>query len=128
MTNAPRIQKVFLVLTAVGLTPIALSYGLIPNKSLPWLFDIDAGGVNTRHIFRATMGLYLALAAFWVSGALYPSLRSAALWSLVVFMSGLALGRVASLILDGWPNPLLLAFLILEVVFAYVGWRLLVRP
>lgn len=127
MTNTPRVQSLFLVLTAVGLVPIALSYGVVPTKSLPWLFDIDGGGVNTRHIFRAIMGLYLALAAFWVSGALKPSLRSPALWSLVIFMIGLALGRVLSLILDGWPSPLLVAFLVLEVIFGYVGWRLLNR-
>jgi len=127
MQNVSRLQSIFLIVTAVGLTPVALSYGVVPDKSLPWLFGIDATGVNTRHIFRALMCLYLALVAFWILGALKPSMKVPALWSLVVFMLGLAIGRVASLIVDGWPHPLLVFYLIMEIVFVYVGWRLLAR-
>jgi Domain of unknown function (DUF4345) len=123
----PRGQAIFLVITAVGLTPIALSYGVAPGRSLPWLFGIDAGGVSTRHIFRAVMGLYLALICFWLAGALRPGLRIPALWSLFVFMIGLASGRIISLMLDGWPDPLLLVYLMLEVSFGLLGWWML-RP
>ncbi|QIE43267.1 DUF4345 domain-containing protein (plasmid) [Rhodobacteraceae bacterium SC52] len=115
----------FLLVAAVGLTPIALSYGLFPGASLSWLFGIDAGDVNTRHIFRAIMGLYLAMVVFWVIGAVRTDLRVAALWSLVVFMIGLALGRMLSLTVDGWPHPLLVVYMILEFGFAFVGWKLL---
>ena len=127
MQNVSRLQSIFLVVTAIGLMPVALSYGIIPGKSLPWLFGIDATGVNTRHIFRALMCLYLALVAFWILGAMKPSIKVPALWSLVVFMLGLAIGRVASLIIDGWPHPLLVFYLIMEIVFVYVGWRLLAK-
>ena len=44
------------------------------------------------------MGLYLALVVFWIAGARNESLRLPALWSLTVFMLGLAAGRVVSLI------------------------------
>ncbi len=44
-------QSVFLLVTAAGLTPIALSYGLVPEKSLSVLFDIDADTTNIRHNF-----------------------------------------------------------------------------
>ncbi|MCP4306860.1 MAG: DUF4345 domain-containing protein [bacterium] len=115
------------MIAAVGLTPIALSYGLMPKMSLPWLFGINADAVNTRQIFRAIMGLYLALVAFWLIGALSPSLQVPALWSLVVFMIGLALGRLVSLLLDGWPHPLLFIYMILELAFALIGWLLLHR-
>lgn len=60
----------FLLLAAAGLTPIALSYGLMPNLSLPFLFDIDASATNVSHIFRAVMGLYLALVIYWLMGRL----------------------------------------------------------
>ena len=125
MSKPSNLQSVFLLVAAAGLIPIALSYGLLPGTSLPWLFDIDASGVNLRHIFRAIMGLYLALVCFWIAGALRPALRAPALCSLVVFMLGLALGRLASLISDGWPHPLLVVYMLLEFVFAYVGCRLL---
>ena len=127
MAVTSRLQRIFLLITAVGLTPIALSYGLMPETSLPWLFGIDANAVNTRHIFRAIMGLYLALVVFWLSGALSPSLQVPALWSLVVFMIGLGLGRLVSLLLDGWPHPLLFGYMMLELAFAVIGWLLLRR-
>jgi ABC-type microcin C transport system permease subunit YejE len=107
------------------LTPAALSYGLAPGKSLPWLFGIDATEVNTRHIFRALMGLYLGFVCFWIAGAIKTDFRAPALWSLVVFMIALALGRFASLIIDGWPHPLLVVYLLLEIVAAAIGLYLL---
>ncbi len=119
-------QRLFLGLAAAGLTPIALSYGLRPDLTLPWLFGVDAAGINTRHIFRAVMGLYLALAVFWCFGALRPNLRLPALWSLVIFMLGLALGRALSLAVDGMPHPLLTIYMLLEVGFAAIG-ALLIR-
>lgn len=125
MADLAKLQRVFLLVAALGLTPIALSYGLKPGASLPWLFGIDAAEVNVRHIFRAIMGLYLALVGLWIAGALRPALRLPALWSLVIFMIGLALGRFASLLLDGWPHPLLTVYMVLEFIFAGIGWRLL---
>lgn len=118
-------QSIFLMVTAIGLTPIALSYGLVPEVSLPTLFGIDASDTNTRHIFRAVMGLYLALVVFWLVGARREHLREPALWSLVVFMFGLAAGRFVSLVVDGFPHPLLFVYLVLEVLFGVVGLRLL---
>ena len=80
-----KIQSVFLIVAACGLTPIALSYGFSPAASLGILFNIDATPVNVSHIFRAVMGLYLALAAFWVMGAFRSNMRLHALYSLVIF-------------------------------------------
>ncbi len=40
--------------------------------------------INVTHIFRAVMGLYLALALFWIAGALLKKYQSPALYSLVV--------------------------------------------
>lgn len=114
-------ESIFLLAAAVGLVPIALGYGLAPADSMSMLFDIDASSVNSSHIFRAVMGLYLALVIFWVCGALRASLRLPALWSLTVFMFGLAAGRVLSLLVDGMPHPLLSTYLVLELGFGVVG-------
>ena len=113
--------RVFLLLGAAGLTPIALGYGLAPAVSLGFLFDIDASTTNSAHIFRAVMGLYLALAAFWVAGALRSSIRLPAMYSLTVFMFGLAAGRVLSLVVDGMPHWLLVFYLMLEILFGVAG-------
>lgn len=124
-----RMGRGLLLAMAVGLTPVALSYGAVPGASLPWLFGIDASGVPTRHIFRAIMGLYLALICFWIVGALRPALRGPALWSLLVFTLGLALGRLLSLVLDGWPGPLLCAYMLAEgALAAAAGWLIARAP
>jgi hypothetical protein len=119
------IRQIFLLVTAIGLTPIALSYGLVPQKSLSYLFDISVSNINGSHIFRAIMGLYLALLSFWIVGAFKVQLRQAALYSLVVFMLGLALGRVLSLVVDGMPSLLLIGYLGLELIFGILGLILL---
>lgn len=123
--NKERLKSVFLVVTAMGLTPIALIYGIAPEKTLSWLFGIDVSGVDTRHIFKAFMGLYLALAGFWIAGAVNQKLRGPALWSLFIFMVGLAAGRGLSMVTDGQPSGLLIFYLLLEISFGAVGWWLL---
>ncbi|MCW8347016.1 MULTISPECIES: DUF4345 domain-containing protein [Vibrio] len=116
----------FLLMAVLGLIPIALMYGLVPSITLPFLFDIDASPTNVSHIFRAVMGLYLALAVYWLMGAFgTPKMARSALQSLIVFMWGLGLGRVISMVVDGIPNGLLVVYLLLEIGFGVVGIVLL---
>lgn len=119
-----KLQKALLLIVAIGLIPIALSYGLIPEKSLSFLFNIPVTEINLINILRAVMGLYLALIIFWFIGAYKIQLRQAAIYSLIVFMFGLAAGRIVSLILDGVPNWLLLVYLALELSFGIAGLAL----
>jgi Domain of unknown function (DUF4345) len=121
-------RQVLLLVAAIGLIPIALSYGLAPSRSLESLFDVSIDNVNGTHMFRAVMGLYLAIATFWIIGVIRTDVRQAALYSLVVFMLGLAAGRTLSLVVDGWPNWLLVAYLVVEVVFGVLGVKLLKDP
>ena len=115
------LRQGFLVLSAIGLVPVALGYGVAPQLSLEYLFAVSVPNVNGTHMFRAIMGLYLALAAFWVVGAYRADLRQAALYSLVVFMLGLAAGRLLSVVVDGVPHRLLLASLAVELGLGLVG-------
>ena len=119
------IRQIFLLVTGIGLIPIALSYGVLPQKSLSYLFDVSISNINGSHIFRAVMGLYLSLLSFWIVGAFRVELRQAALYSLTVFMFGLAAGRVLSLIVDGVPSLLLIAYLVLEIICGTLGLILL---
>lgn len=119
------IRQIFLLVTAAGLIPVALTYGLVPDRSLNYLFDVSVSTVNGTHIFRAIMGLYLALIVFWVIGAYRAEVRQAALYSLVVFMLGLAAGRTLSLVVDGMPNGLLVVYLVLELILGLLGLQLL---
>lgn len=117
-------ESLFLVVAALGLTPVALAYGLVPEVTAPMLYGIDIDSVSLTHIFRAVMGLYLAMVVFWILGATRDVLRFPALCSVAVFMGGLAVGRLLSLILDGMPEPLLVVYLVLEVGFTLVAVQL----
>ena len=119
------IDRIFLIVAAVGLLPIALSYGANPASVLSYLYGFSVENLNLVHIFRAVMGLYLALIVFWLAGAMVSELRVPALWSLVVFMLGLAAGRIFSLTMDGVPPWLLVVFLLLELAFGVVGLMIL---
>jgi hypothetical protein len=124
-TRIENLQKALLLIVAIGLIPIALSYGLMPIESLDYLYNIQVSDINVIHIMRAVMGLYLALIVFWLMGVFKPHIRKAALYSLIVFMFGLAAGRILSLIIEGIPNWLLLVYLFLEVGFGFLGLVLL---
>ena len=121
------LRQKFLVLTALGLIPIALSYGAVPEASLKFLFGIQVDGTNGAHIFRAIMGLYFGLVVFWLLGAWREKLTRPALYSLTVFMFGLAGGRLLSLLIDGRPHWLLLVYLVLEILFGFVGLVMLLQ-
>tara|TARA_B100001093_G_scaffold460339_1_gene474078 strand:+ start:126 stop:518 length:393 start_codon:yes stop_codon:yes gene_type:complete len=116
-------ESFFLVFVASGVFPISLSYGLFPSQSLVYLYDIEVTNTNLKNIFRAIMGLYISLVTFWIIGARYKSLQLPALWSLTIFMLGLAVGRLLSLVIDGLPYPLFVLYMVLEFLFAAVGYK-----
>ena len=117
----PGTARAFLIFCAFGLLPIALSYGASPARSLDLLFGIGIETTNATHIFRAVMGLYLGMVAIWLLGAFRPSLTAPALVCCAVFMLGLALGRVLSLVTDGVPHWLLVVYLALELVLGVIA-------
>ena len=118
-------QKALLIFVSIGLVPIALSYGLMPQRSLDFLFGISVSSMNLEHILRAVMGLYLAMIVLWIVGVLNSNYRNPALISMIVFMYGLAAGRLISLIIDGIPHWLLMAYLALELLFGTLALLLL---
>lgn len=120
-------RKYFLLAMGLGLVPIALSYGLMPETSLPLLYGISDPDLPTQHVFRAVMGLYLGMICFWLAGAKRAELRIPALWTVFVFVSGIGLGRVVSLVLDGWPGPILVFYLIAEIVLAGISIVLITK-
>ena len=120
-------KRIYLTVATIGLIPIALAYGLIPQKLVPILYGFEPNEPNGVHIFRGVMGLYLATAAYWALGARQEKWRDGALMSAIVFMVGLAAGRALSLIIDGIPEPLLWVYLLLEVAFAVWGIAVLCK-
>lgn len=113
--------RAFLLLCAIGLAPIALSYGAMPSVSLEFLFGITVDSTNLTHILRAVMGLYFGMIVIWVWGAFSISMAGPALVSCAVFMFGLAAGRSLSFVVDGMPHWLLVVYAVLEVVMGTIA-------
>ena len=71
------------------------------------------------------MGLYMAMGTFWLIAAFNEKYTLSALHSLIVFMTGLATARVASMLIDGMPNAVLIGYTVIEAVIAFSGYTVL---
>jgi hypothetical protein len=93
-----------LAIFANQLLILALEFPLVSHARTAGAMSLfpDAGG-------RGVIGA-------WRGGELMRT----ALISEIVFMSGLAAGRLLSLFLDGWPSPILIAYAVAELLLA--GW------
>ncbi len=98
-------------------------YCLYPDLVLPKLFNIKVETIHLTNIFRALMGAYLAVSALWVAGIFKREYWIIATVTNVVFMEGLAFGRLLSLVLDGIPSLFLLAGLFADLFFAFWGMK-----
>jgi len=118
-------ESFFLIFNAVGVSLVSLGYGFNPAESLPRLYEIELTNNNMANIFRAVMGLYIGFATLWILGAVNKDIQLPALWSLIVFMTGIGLGRALSMILDGMPDFIFVGYMIIEFVFASIGYLLI---
>jgi Domain of unknown function (DUF4345) len=119
------LMTAYLLLVAVLLVPIALSYGIAPATLLPKALDISVSGADQTQIFRALMCLYLAASVFWAIAAFKPDWQSIAVIWAVFFCFSLALGRVISLVVDGPASLLLDVYLALEIFGGLLGLAVL---
>jgi hypothetical protein len=108
----------FLILTAIGVALVSLGYGVNPKLGMPLLYGIDIESVNQINMYRAIMGLYLAISLYWIIGALNENVKLSALWSMFVFMTGIGSGRLTSVYLDGTPSTIFMFFLFIEIISA----------
>lgn len=106
---------------------VGIVYGLIPTGFFDTLFELKFNSVDSVSVYRALMGLYMAIGTFWVIGIIRPEFWIAATLSNVLFMVGLALGRTISICIDGLPSNAFLVGLIVEIIFAIWGIRNIVK-
>lgn len=118
-----RWQKIFLVVGAIALIPIAGIYGFVPEHTLLCFYGIHTSvtDIAVIHILRSVMVLYLGMALFWVVGASIQKLRIPALYSLMVFMGSVALGEIFSFCRDGIPKYVFVLFCVSEIALAVIS-------
>ncbi|OOB79431.1 MAG: hypothetical protein BEN18_04030 [Epulopiscium sp. Nuni2H_MBin001] len=119
-----KIQKSQLIMFALTIIIIGISYGINPEVYALELYGLQVVG-NMVYIFRTLCGVYLGLGIFWI----YTAISKQFIWGLVVecfFVGGAILGRLSSILLDGFPNNFFLQFFLFgEVFFLIVALFLL---
>lgn len=113
-------QHFHLILSIAIVVPVAITYGLMPNGIVQDILDFKVKATNLANIFRAIMGLYLGMATFWIIGILNPTYWKAATLVNILFMSGLACGRIISMVVDGEPSIIFTIGVVGELLLA--GW------
>lgn len=120
-----KLMRLFLLGAALLLVPIALNYGLAPSTTLPMFLTIPDLSTDQTHIYRGVMCLYLGVGLFWAVSAFTPSWQRVAVITAIGFAWSIAAGRIISLVVDGWPSPLLLFYLAIEILAGLLGLAVL---
>jgi len=86
--------------------PAAFFYGWNPEYVLPYFFDFEVKTTDLKSVFRAILGLYLSFSLLWILGIMKSNFWKVATLSNGFFMSGIAFGRLLSLVYDGKSSDL----------------------
>jgi len=112
------LKNLHLIISVLIVVPVAFVYGIIPDKALPVFLDFKVETTDLNNVFRAIMGLYLAFSVLWILGVFKSNYWYAATLSNMLFMLGLACGRIVSLLLDGMPSLVFFVGTIDELILA----------
>lgn len=118
------LKKLHLGISAFIVISVSFVYGGNPSSFLPYVFGFEVESIDLKNILRAIMGLYIAFGCYWIYGLVKPKYWRSATISNVLFMGGLAAGRIISTIIDGISDQLMVG-LILEGIFMLWGIFLL---
>ena len=110
-----------LVVSVIVIIPVALAYGVYPKIILFKLFNIKIENNDLANIFRSMMGLYLGMTAIWILGIFKQKFWLTATITNIAFMGSLVLGRILSVILDGFPSRPFITGLLVEMILTIWG-------
>jgi hypothetical protein len=118
------------LLMLVGMTVIVI--GLLSGVSPNWFASTFLSGtqqltVDQSHVLRANMALYVGLGCFWLYCAFSAQHHAIALIVFIIFSGSIAVGRLLSVLVDGMPSPIFIAYIIIELAAIPVCLWLLAR-
>ena len=115
-----KIKNLHLGVCSITVIVVGLSYGIYPGKILPFFFDFKVESIDLKNVFRAIMGLYVGLSTYWIIGIFKKEYWRSATLTSIIFMGGLALGRLISIAIDGLPSIAFSLGTIAELLFAFL--------
>ncbi len=115
------VASAFLLLNSTVIGLIGAAYLYDPNLLLAnYGLSVDNPGMD--NMLRSSYGgLFFALAPLFALGAVKKTRRADALILVSLFMGGLAVGRIASLLLAGAPDPSMYSLLAYEAVACVIA-------
>ena len=119
-------KNLHLGISAFVVIAAGLIYGFNPGNIMYHILGFEVQGPELQNVFKAIMGLYLTMGAFWILGIIKPAYWRTATLTNVLFIGGVALGRCVGLIVDGVSAPWVVATL-LEFFMAIWGVHNLIR-
>lgn len=96
---------------------VAVIFGFAPNV----FFKLTLNTGDEKNILKGIMGIYLAFALLWILGANRSKFWKIATVSNIIFMFGLAFGRLVSMLFDGIPSLLLILGFCGEIILGSYG-------
>lgn len=117
------INKIHLIISLCIVIPVAFVYGFKPELS----FDMFLETTDEHNFYKAIMGLYLGFSALWFFGLFKTTYFKTAIITNLIFMLGLGLGRLLSLIIDGMPTSGYVFGTVAEVFLGCYGLWVLKR-
>lgn len=111
-------KNLHLIISIIIVIPVAIFYGSKPD----YLFEVSLISTDELNIFKAIMGLYLGFATLWIYGILKPDFWKTATISNMIFMLGLAFGRICSITVDGIPTTIFVLGTIGELILGMFAW------
>ncbi|WP_299362901.1 DUF4345 domain-containing protein [Winogradskyella sp.] len=115
------VTKIHLVISVFIVIPAALIYGF----NLGDFLDISFITTDEQSFSKAIMGLYLGFSILWTLGIFRSEYLKTALISNAIFMLGLALGRLLSIIMDGLPSEAYMFGTVGELILGGYGFWVL---
>lgn len=110
-------RKIHLIISIVIVIPAAFIYGFKPELIL----NISLVSVDENNFNKGVMGVYLGFSILWLLGIFKKGYLKTAQISNIIFMMGLAFGRILSMLTDGLPTILYIIGAFGELVLGCYG-------
>ena len=95
-------RNLHLIISVCIVVPTAIIYG--SPSILPQHLNIQVSSVDLANMLKAIMCFYLVASFIWIAGIFKSKFWKIATELNILFMLSLAMGRLISMIVDGWPS------------------------
>jgi hypothetical protein len=119
------LARIFLALYAL----LFVAFGVYVFVQAPALAEnVGYGAPNANGLYEMRSnygGVSIGIGLMCLAGAMAPKFQRPALFTIMAYTGGYALGRIISLPIDGIPSATLIAYGIFEAVSALIAYGLL---